>query len=84
MEYQLQKDLDFIAFLKKIRQCRDEVWLLTDEEDVLNLKSALSQYVAVVLAERPEMLSGSRIRCGAEDAEVLREFLSMPIGGGEV
>ena len=34
-------------FLKTVDQCRGEVWLEDDEGSQINLKSKLSQYVAI-------------------------------------
>ena len=75
MTYRLKQGVELIGFLKSIRRCGGDVWLRTREQDVLNLKSALSQYVAVVLAERPQMLEGSTVECSEEDAAVLGAFL---------
>lgn len=34
-------------FLDTVNRCNDEVWLESDDGDRINLKSSLSQYVAV-------------------------------------
>ena len=49
----------------------------TAEEDKLNLKSVLSQYLFVVLAEQKDVWDHSRITCEEEDREVLADYLEL-------
>ncbi len=35
----LKKDLELVPFLKDVKQCQADVWLITQKEDRLNLKS---------------------------------------------
>lgn len=45
-------------FLDKTRICKGDVWLTSPEGDKINLKSSLSQYVAIgeLLSEKGEYL----------------------------
>ena len=48
---------------------------VSQEGDRLNLKSALSQFLFVMLQTKPELLSQGDIICAAEDRELLHPFL---------
>lgn len=74
----LKEGADLAAFIRKVKTCEYDVFLKTQEGDQLNLKSALSQYVFVVLAERQEILRNSEIACSPEDKEKIEEFLILP------
>lgn len=50
----------------------------TVEEDKLNLKSVLSQYLFVVLVEQKDVWDHSRITCEEADREILGDYLEMP------
>lgn len=73
----LKEGVDLVAFIKKVKECEQDVFLKTMEGDQLNLKSALSQYIFVVLAEQKELLRNSEVVCSTEDREKIEEFLSM-------
>ena len=68
----LKERIDLVALIRKVKECEGDVFLETEE---LNLKSALSQYVFVALAEQQEILKNSRVVCGPEDRERLTDFL---------
>ena len=71
----LKENADVVAFLKKVKECRGEVYFVTDEGDRLNLKSTLSQYMCALLVNQKEILGRSRIECSEEDGRCLAEFL---------
>ena len=74
----LKKDVNLIEFLKQVQHCKYEVYMEIAEEDKLNLKSVLSQYLFVVLAEQKDVWDHSRITCEEEDREALADYLEMP------
>ena len=71
----LKKGVNLIDFLKEVQKCRCDVYLETEEEDELNLKSVLSQYLFVVLAEQSDVWEHGSIRCAEEDMDLLGEYL---------
>lgn len=71
----LREQIDMREFLKQVKMCEDEVYLCTLEGDRLNLKSMLSQYVFVVLADQKEIVKASRLECSREDSERLKEYV---------
>lgn len=74
----LKDNVNLVEFLKKIKSCKSDVYLETEDEDMLNLKSILSQYVFVVLAEQKELLENARVICkGDEDYQVLMEYFAV-------
>lgn len=72
----LKDGIDLVAFIKEVRTCEGDVFLETEEGDQLNLKSALTQYIFVVLAKQPEILRSSRVKCSTEDGARLKMFVS--------
>jgi hypothetical protein len=71
----LKEGIDLVAFVRRVKECKGDVFLETEEGDQLNLKSALSQYVFVVLTEQREILRNSIVACDSEDQEKLAEFV---------
>lgn len=71
----LKKDVNIVDFLKKVQRCQKDVYLETEEEDTLNLKSVLSQYLFVVLAEHQDIWKNTKISCCEKDREFLSEYL---------
>lgn len=45
MQVQLKDNIDYTHFLQNVHQCEGEILLTTMENDKLNLKSQLSQYL---------------------------------------
>lgn len=77
----LKADIDLLAFLKAVQQCQKDVYLETAEGDRLNLKSALSQYLFVVLARRQKnLLVSCSISYCSEDFKYLRSYLTREAG----
>lgn len=71
----LKQNVDMIHFLKQVKKCKYDVYLETDNEDRLNLKSILSQYVVAVLVEQKDILDHCRIECDDADVEILQEYV---------
>ena len=74
----LKKDVKLVTFLQEARLCTGEVYYKTDEGDVLNLKSQLSQYIflAAMSSGRESTMPEGRILCDLqEDCERLKAFL---------
>lgn len=71
----IKEHIDFMQFLKAVRECSRDVLFQTDEGDCLNLKSTLSQYVFAMIFSKPELLCDGEIRCAEEDLPRLAEFL---------
>ncbi len=71
----LKEGIDLVAFVRRVKECKGDVFLETEEGDQLNPKSALSQYVFVVLTEQREILRNSIVACDSEDQEKLAEFV---------
>lgn len=59
----LKRDADLNLFLQTVRQCHDEIYFTTPENDSLNLQSVLSQYLFASLAGKPELLQAGEILC---------------------
>lgn len=78
MIYQLKPGILMPAFLHAVDSCPDEVIFETPEGDKLNLKSQLSKYLFLTVALDARYLETSVIRCTAEAAEHLSEFLLIP------
>ena len=72
----IKSDVDCLDFLSRVKVCRGEVIFKSDEGDLLNLKSVLSQYVFAAVMERREFISSGEIVCEDEaDYAVLSDFL---------
>lgn len=74
----LKKDINLVDFLDRVQKCKHDVYMETAEEDKLNLKSVLSQYLFVVLVEQKDVWDHSRISCEAEDRKLLADYLELP------
>lgn len=72
----LKKNIDLNAFLDAARQCDGDVFFHSEENDILNLKSLLSQYVAMSIVYKPRLFENALIVCTQEsDYEKLSDFL---------
>lgn len=74
----LKNDVNLVDFLNQVQKCKYDVYMVTVEEDKLNLKSVLSQYLFVVLVEQKDVWDHSRITCEEADREILADYLEMP------
>lgn len=72
----LNDDADILKLIKAVRNCKEDVYLLTEEGDNLNLKSTLCQYAVVAMVAKPEILVRAQIKCSNDvDKEMLSEFM---------
>lgn len=72
----LKSDIDIKNFLLRITKCKKDVFYETTEGDILNLSSALSQYVFCSISIQPEYWITGTIRCtDASDYKTLSDFL---------
>ncbi len=72
----LKKDADLAKFLIAVKSCKNDVFFDSNEGDVLNLASTLSQYVFCSIAGQESILENGTIRCNNDaDYTVLANFL---------
>ena len=62
---------DFNDFIKLVDQCKGDVFLETDDGDVLNLKSKLCQIIGIANILKGAEISEAKIRCANPDDESL-------------
>ena len=68
-------DLDFNEFIKALDLCKGDVFLETEEGDVLNLKSKLCQIMGIANILNNATVSEATIRCvNPEDETLLFRF----------
>jgi len=68
------KDVD--GFFKTLEKCRGRVELITDERDVLNLASKLTQFVGLTrIFSNPQIESYEIVCYDAEDYNLIRQYL---------
>lgn len=73
----LKKDIKLVDFLYQINHCKNDVFFSTNEGDMLNLKSTLSQLVFASISDRPEVLYTSNVLFKSNsDYELLKEYLT--------
>lgn len=63
----LRIDTVITAFLNDVKKCKDTVYYETREGDILNLSSALSQFVFCVIAAQPQYWRTGTVRCNNDD-----------------
>lgn len=72
----LKKDADLTKFLIAVKSCKEDVFFYSDEGDILNLASTLSQYVFCSIAGQESLLESGTVRCeNPADYELLADFL---------
>lgn len=72
----LKKDADLTTFLIAVKSCKEDVFFYSNEGDILNLASTLSQYVFCSIAGQESILESGTIRCeNPADYETLSDFL---------
>lgn len=64
-------DLDFNEFIKALDSCKGDVFLETDEGDILNLKSKLCQIMGIANILKNATVSEATIRCANPEDETL-------------
>ncbi len=68
------KDVD--GFFKALNKCEGRVELITDDKDVLNLASKLTQFIGLTrIFSNPEIEEYEIVCYNAEDYQVIKEFL---------
>ena len=71
----LKDNLDVGVFLAEVGECKGEVIFETKENDRLNLKSTLAKFVFAAIADKPEFMEISMVRCSEpEDEKRLSKF----------
>lgn len=64
------------GFFKTLEKCRGRVELITDEKDVLNLASKLTQYIGLTrVFSNPDIEAYEIVCYNAEDYALLKEYL---------
>ena len=77
----LKQEIELKNFLLQVKKCNNDVFYETTEGDILNLSSALSQYVFYSITIQPEYWVTGTIRCANEkDYEILADFLEVEDG----
>ena len=76
MAYKLQlHDVEFSEFIKAVDGCKGDVYLETDEGDILNLKSRLCQIIGLSKVLKDASITEATIRCAnPEDETILFRF----------
>lgn len=64
-------DLDFQEFINALDSCKGDVYLETDEGDILNLKSKLCQIMGIANILKNATVSEAVIRCANPEDETL-------------
>lgn len=64
-------DLDFNEFIKALDSCKGDVFLETEEGDILNLKSKLCQIMGIANILKNATVTEARIRCAIPEDETL-------------
>lgn len=59
----LKTEIDVVSFLEDAKKCIGDVFFHTEEGDILNLKSLLSEYVLVSIICNPKLVENARIVC---------------------
>ncbi len=64
-------DLDFNEFIKALDSCTGDVFLETEEGDILNLKSKLCQIMGIANILKNATVTEAHIRCALPEDETL-------------
>lgn len=72
----LKANIDYTAFLFKVRECQGEVSFCTEAGDRLNLKSMLSEYIFLSAAITTALAAHGQLICGdPQDVALLADFV---------
>ena len=72
----LKNNIDLNQFFETARKCEGDVFLHTEEGDILNLKSLLSQYTVMSIMGNTHVLKNAQVVCVQEENyQKLAEFL---------
>lgn len=73
----LKENVNITAFLQALQRCEADVLFVTDEDDHLNLRSMLSQFVfTAVIAGAINQPKGRIELRQSTDLELLRDYLT--------
>ena len=73
--FMVMHDIDIADFIQTLDKCRGDVFLETEEGDVLNLKSKLCQMIGVANILKDAVIKEVPIRCSnPEDESLLFRF----------
>lgn len=68
------RDVD--GFFKALEKCQGRVELITDEKDVLNLASKLTQFIGLTrVFSNPDVTAYEIVCYNGEDYQLLKEYL---------
>lgn len=68
------KDID--GFFRALESCKGRVELITDEKDVLNLASKLTQFIGLTrVFNNPEIDAYEIVCYNGEDYQLIKDFL---------
>lgn len=74
-KFMVMHDIDIADFIKTLDACKGDVYLETNEGDVLNLKSKLCQMMGIANILKGAIISEATIRCtNMEDETLLFRF----------
>lgn len=72
----LKEGIDVLALLDVAKDCSGEVFFHSAQNDILNLKSLISQYVLVSIYRKPGLFEDAKIVCtNDDDYTKLADFL---------
>lgn len=72
----LKENIDLVQFFHMAGKCDGDIFFKSDEGDLLNLKSTLSQYLFSASCGNKKFISNGVIECEKrEDYDVLGDFL---------
>ncbi|MBQ9354374.1 MAG: hypothetical protein IJT84_01670 [Clostridia bacterium] len=64
-------NIDFEEFIKAIDSCKGDVYLETEEGDILNLKSKLCQMIGLATILSNTEINVAKIRCTNQEDETM-------------
>ena len=74
-KFMVMHDIDIADFIKTLDACKGDVYLETNEGDVLNLKSKLCQMMGIANILKGAIINEATIRCtNMEDETLLFRF----------
>ena len=74
-KFLVMHDIDMADFIQTLDQCKGDVYLVTNEGDVLNLKSKLCQMIGVANIMKDAIIKEVTLRCtNPEDESLLFRF----------
>ncbi len=73
----LKSNINVVEFMRRVRECKDEVTLHTTEGDILNLHSVLCQMIFSVAAAKEHIIHNAKVICENEtDYDLIRDFIN--------